>query len=204
MPKETQKQIIERLEKELLEYKALVSKLNKEISNMQDKAEEGFKNSPDYGQMAKRIKELEIKNKSLENTIKHKDNIQKLKNEKKKNERGAGRKKKLTEQELEQMKSYRLAGKTIKEIAEIYGCSVGLVHSVVSGMKQISPLTHEELLEKFKKVNTSVKVVRWLPLINDECEKYADTTKPKIKVILDNGSWLRVYISKEYDDITWY
>jgi len=29
------------------------------------------------------------------------------------------------------MRMYRFQGKTIKEIAEIYGCSVGLVHKLV-------------------------------------------------------------------------
>jgi len=65
-------------------------------------------------------------------------------------------------------------------------------------------MTHKELLELFKIANSSVNVTQWLPLVNDECEQYADTSKPIIKVILDNGSWLRVYISKKYNELTWY
>lgn len=65
-------------------------------------------------------------------------------------------------------------------------------------------MTHKELFELFKRANSSVNINQWFPLVNDECEQYADISKPIIKVILDNGSWLRVYISKEYNEITWY
>ena len=74
-----------------------------------------------------------------------KDEIQQLKDENKllkstkrpidlkiHNERGAGRKSKFTIQEKETMKLYRIQGKTIKEIAEIYSCSVGLVHKIIN------------------------------------------------------------------------
>ena len=74
-----------------------------------------------------------------------KDEIQKLKDENKSlkstkrpidlkihNERGAGRKSKFTIQEKETMKLYRIQGKTIKEIAEMYSCSVGLVHKIIN------------------------------------------------------------------------
>ncbi len=71
--------------------------------------------------------------------------IQKLKNENKvlksrkvvsdkkiHNERGAGRKERFSEQEKEMMKMYRIQGKTIKEIAEMYSCSVGLIHKIIN------------------------------------------------------------------------
>ncbi len=48
------------------------------------------------------------------------------------NERGAGRKSRFTDQEKETMKLYRIQGKTIKEIAEMYSCSVGLVHKLIT------------------------------------------------------------------------
>ena len=48
------------------------------------------------------------------------------------NERGAGRKSRFTLQEKETMKLYRIQGKTIKEIAEMYSCSVGLVHKIIN------------------------------------------------------------------------
>ena len=74
-----------------------------------------------------------------------KNEIQKLKDENKKlksnkyissvkthNERGAGRKSKLHAHDKEVIKMYRLQGKTIKEISELYNCSVGLIHKIIS------------------------------------------------------------------------
>ena len=93
-----------------------------------------------------KIEKLEKEIKILKNEIqKLKDEIQKLKYEnellkstrgpinlKIRNERGAGRKSRFTIQEKETMKLYRIQGKTIKEIAEMYSCSVGLVHKIIN------------------------------------------------------------------------
>lgn len=65
-------------------------------------------------------------------------------------------------------------------------------------------MTNKELLEQFKKVNSSVNIKEWYPLINDKCEEYANTSEPILKVVLDDGSWMRVYISKKYNEVTWY
>lgn len=43
-----------------------------------------------------------------------------------------GRPSKFTDQEKETMKMYRLQGKSIRTIAEIFNCSTGLVHKIVS------------------------------------------------------------------------
>ena len=48
------------------------------------------------------------------------------------NERGAGRKERFSDKEKEMMKMYRNQGKIIKEISEIYKCSVGLVHKLIN------------------------------------------------------------------------
>ena len=71
-------------------------------------------------------------------------------------------------------------------------------------MKIYNKLTHIELLSRFKEVNSSVEVVSWQPLINDECTKYAIKGQPIIRVDLSNGNWLRVYVDKEYNEISWY
>lgn len=138
MAKETLKDKITRLEKDIKgyklqinEYKALVESLNQEISDMIDNKDEEFQGSATYKQMNKRIKFLELENKSLKDTIDHEKKIHKLINENNHNNRGAGRKSKFTEGDRETMRMYRFQGKTIKEIAEIYGCSVGLVHKLV-------------------------------------------------------------------------
>ena len=51
---------------------------------------------------------------------------------KKRNERNAGRKSKLKDNEIEAIRMYRLQGKTIKEISELFGCSVGLIHKTLN------------------------------------------------------------------------
>lgn len=130
--KETQKQIITRLEGELKEYKTLCNNLNKEVLEMQERADKSFLNSSDYVQMKKQIELLEDKNKMLENKVKRSESIHKLTNEHKHNERGAGRKTRLTDQEKEMIRMYRIQGKTIKELAEMYACSVGLIHKIVN------------------------------------------------------------------------
>lgn len=71
-------------------------------------------------------------------------------------------------------------------------------------MKVTRKLTHKELLDKFVKINTGVTVVNWQPLLHDECEKYAVDSQPVIRVTLSDGNWLRVFVSKEYNEITWY
>lgn len=129
--KETQKQIIERLEGELKEYKTLCSNLNKEVLEMQERADKSFLNSSDYVQMKKQIELLEAKNKMLETKATKVEKVHKLINEGH-NTRGAGRKTRLTDQEKEMIRMYRIQGKTIKELAEMYACSVGLIHKIVN------------------------------------------------------------------------
>lgn len=85
---------------------------------------------------------IEKQNKEIEEL---KNEVQKLKNENKilkskrknitiavHNERGAGRKEKLSDQDKEMIKMYRIQGKTFKEIAEMYNCSVGLIHKIIN------------------------------------------------------------------------
>ena len=84
---------------------------------------------------------IEKQNKEIEEL---KNEIQKLKNENKTlkskgkniavvhNERGAGRKERFSDQEKEMMKMYRIQGKKLREIAEMYNCSVGLIHKIIN------------------------------------------------------------------------
>lgn len=150
--KETQKQYIARIEKELEqvkseldEYKELCNKLNAEILQMQERADKDYSNSSDYRQMNKEIEFLKTRNKMLEsnnttlngriqkfNERENSSNIQELIIEKQHNERGAGRKTRFTDQEKETVKMYRLQGKTIKELAEMFCCSVGLIHKLIN------------------------------------------------------------------------
>lgn len=133
MAKETQKDKIERLEKELWDYKVLVSKLQREIYEMQDKADDEFENSPTYQQMSKKIKSLELEKQCLKGTIEHDKKVHELISENRPhNERGAGRKARFTDQEKGAMKMYRIQEKSFREIAEIFNCSVGTVHKIIN------------------------------------------------------------------------
>lgn len=152
MARETQKAKIERLENELAQAKDLIQKLNNEIDNMIDKADNSFENSVIYKQMKKQITDLELKLKVTNDSVEHNktmyqyelkkndeliNEIQQLKNENKvtqkvHNERGAGRKAKYNAQDIETMKMYRLQGKTYNEIATLFQCSIGLVHKLIN------------------------------------------------------------------------
>lgn len=80
--------------------------------------------------------ELEIDNKALSKVGDDYFNryleLSKNSKSKPKNERGAGRKQKFNDADIENIKIYRLQKKTIKEIAEIYSCSVGLIHKLIN------------------------------------------------------------------------
>ena len=120
---------------------------------MKEKAEIDFENSPTFIQYTKRIELLEGQNEAYRLSVEHEkkmrkalvdnyepeikrlnEEVQKLKNENREkihNERGAGRKSRFTEQEKESIRMYRLQGKTIKEIAEMFSCSVGIIHKLI-------------------------------------------------------------------------
>lgn len=85
------------------------------------------------------IQSLEEEIKNLHKLINEKDKrILELEEEllkrplNKHNARGAGRKELFSPEEKEIIKAYRLQGKTIKEISELYKCSVGVIHKLIN------------------------------------------------------------------------
>ena len=126
---------LEAKDKEIQNLKDENEKLLKKIEEL----ENGIDNPEDYIkklkkayaiQLVKMGKETEAKDEEIK---KLKDKIHKLKLEKGVyNERGAGRKSKLNDHDKEVIKMYRLQGKTIKEISELYNCSVGLIHKIIN------------------------------------------------------------------------
>ena len=231
MARETQKGKIGRLEKEIEMWRELSSKMQKELSELRELADDNYEKSSTYIQQCKKIELLEGQNEAYKLSAEHekkmrsklgenyepeikklKDEIQKLKAENSKlnikithemiynhemmqeietlnnkirldaefykdddtmkqklsetliisaqqtsrvielenmikelnanrgqehqvpkihNERGAGRKSRFTEQEKESIRMYRLQGKTMKEIAEMFSCSVGIIHKLI-------------------------------------------------------------------------
>lgn len=155
--KDLQKQL-EELKQSINERDIIIQKLNNEISEMIDKSDTSFENSATYKQMAKKMDYLELKIKSINDSAEHNrhmydyelkrnseliSEIQKLKNENielttrvdkynRHNERNAGRKSRFTDKQVSEIKSYRADGKTIKQIADMFNCSVGLIHKLIN------------------------------------------------------------------------
>ena len=142
-------EIIEDLEKCLNAQNKINVELDNQISQMQMIDDDKFENSPIYHQMVKEIEQLraiirlnEINIKSKEDTIKkNRDTIQQLLKEneefksnnyvnKLKNERGAGRKERFTEEEKATVKMLRLQNKSYRAIAKELNCSaeIGRAH----------------------------------------------------------------------------
>ncbi len=153
MAKETMKAKIERLEQEKQADFKRIDALNKEITEMQEKADQEFSNSPWKKQLEDqidfqnskittlegRLKQQISKNDALIDGIEERDQEIRLLKEKISqlegqgvqkvhNERKAGRKPKIDENTAILIQMYRAQGKTIKEIAEITGLSAGSVH----------------------------------------------------------------------------
>ncbi len=147
-------EVIEDLENKLNEYMNIINDRNKQIEQMQSVADNSFENSSTYVQMDKEIEYLKTVIKGHEITIKAKevtikkngDTIQKLLKEneelkssnnvhKIKNERGAGRKERFTEEEKATLKMLRFQGKSYRAIAKELNCSVATVHKIINEQK---------------------------------------------------------------------
>ena len=121
---------------------------------MQVLADNSFSNSPYKKQLEDKIKRLEMALQVAEHGKQHAEKMAKSRNEqlqelkeqveqlqtganihKIKNERGAGRKPKFTDAEIQAIKLYRLQGKSYRAIADMFGCSVGLVHKIINEQK---------------------------------------------------------------------
>jgi hypothetical protein len=95
------------------------------------------RNTPAYKNLEKQINELNLWR------IEHMSDSYEIESLKKKiteleantTTTNGGRPQKFTDQEKETMKMYRLQGKSIRKIAEIFNCSTGLVHKIVSQQK---------------------------------------------------------------------
>ena len=154
MAKETQKAKIERLENELAQANKVIQEQNDYINKMHASANDSFDNSNDKKQLEDKIKRLEMKLKTAERAKQHAEKLAKAKDEhlkelkeqikqleantnvhKIKNERRAGRKQKFINAEIQAIKMYRLQGKSYRAIADMFGCSVGLVHKIINEQK---------------------------------------------------------------------
>lgn len=142
MAKETQKAKIERLENELLAAHKVIAEQNDYINKIQAAADESFSNSPYKKQLEDKINMLEMKLKSAQAGKEHAEKMAKAKderlqealkgNENAKHYKKLGRKAKFTDAEIQAIKMVRLQGKSYREIAKQFDCSVGIVHKLIN------------------------------------------------------------------------
>lgn len=173
MVRETQKEKIERLERELSQAQEVIKEQNNKIDSMIDKADNSFENSVTYEQMKKQIEiskqiiknqdaeiaklkkqykedltkaytetamlesQIETKEKECSSQIKELERYYTYKLESKgekkvHNERRAGRKQQILEDERQKIRDYRAEGHTIKEISKIFNRSVGIIHKIIN------------------------------------------------------------------------
>lgn len=150
MARETKEQMRERFEKQIEE-------LYKYIQKLMENGENSFLNSPTYNQMQREIEllkavakvdEVAIKNgrelrgrqaviiEQLQNELKQaKDEIKALKEQqpiKIHNARGAGRKNKFNNAEIDQIKAMYAEGKSMRAIAKEMNCSSALVCKLIN------------------------------------------------------------------------
>lgn len=153
MAKETQKAKIERLEQELKEKDEEIKGLNKLINEkmnlickIQEQQDSNFENSGYKKQLEDKVFILETKLRQSKESQERAERKVKIKEKKvleleeelsirpinKLNERGAGRKERLSIAEKESIKMYRMQGRKMQEIAALYSCSVGLIHKIIN------------------------------------------------------------------------
>lgn len=158
MAKETQKAKIERLEteinkleKEIENYKRQLNLSWDKISEHIEKADNAFANSPYKNQLEQEVHDLkqnlESCSKLLSNADKRnkekdeiiselQDQIHKSKNENIKfgikNNRGAGRKPKFSQDQVEEIIKLRKQGHTFASLSKKYNCSIGLIHKLIN------------------------------------------------------------------------
>lgn len=155
--RETKQAIIERLTAELEELNAKYTEalnnnieLMNEVTELNNKLDDNFSKSNYKKQLEERLNLTEQKLKSKEHECVHliqraeqrekyiheliyeNERMRTTATEKKHNERGAGRKRKLEQKQIELIKMYRAQGMTYKQIAEQEQISVGLVHKLIN------------------------------------------------------------------------
>lgn len=139
---------IEKLNQEIRALKALNKSLiescqrqEKEIVELRDKKNivSGV-NLADYMQLLQKNEKLQAENSVLkQKTERLEQDIKYIKEsyigEKKHNERGAGRKSKLSSAQIAEIKSQRQNGMSYRALAKEYGCSAGTIYKVCSEIK---------------------------------------------------------------------
>lgn len=140
--KETQKAKIERLETENLTLKAELAALCEKYDALLANADNMAITSPAYQQLQRDLliqseaaklyqRKFAACEKIRYQQAAEMEKLHKLINEQNsKNSRHAGRKPKLTESQIQEILTFRKEGKTIREIAQRFNCSLGLISKI--------------------------------------------------------------------------
>lgn len=99
--------------------------LYKEIEQLKDTCSRYYKERCDYKDKSERLN-----NENVDYLIKI-SNLQLAAIDKQHNARGAGRKYKFSKEQEQQIKHDKEAGKSIRQLAKEYGCSIGLIHNII-------------------------------------------------------------------------
>lgn len=135
-----QKEIAE-LEERLKRVNDVNSKLNKEITEMQDKADNSFLNSALHKMLLNENRTLKAATESKDRIISTLENkcsgaekeIDQLKSVHKCNEQQKiGRKERFTDEQKAVIKMHYIQKEmSVRKLAEFYNCSVGLIHKII-------------------------------------------------------------------------
>lgn len=120
-----------------------IGDLQDEISNLKDAQEKQLAENPEYRKMQKLIENLDKQNKQIVGALKHaqegrEEALRQLNRQKaeKHNERGAGRKPKLSGAEQEQIYlEYATGNTSIRALAQKYSISTGMVQRIIKKMQ---------------------------------------------------------------------
>lgn len=129
-------QEIERLK---AENQSLMESLKRANKQFDDWREQTDVDPADYMQLKRKCDELVFENSTLKYKCKRLENdvaYWKAKSQDKPhNERNAGRKSKLSEEQIAAAQMMRMQGRSFREIAEHFGCSPATIHKVCSEIK---------------------------------------------------------------------
>ena len=116
---------IEELKKKIDCLNDIIARLEKRNERLEDDVE---KYKKDYLYYFNEY--LKLKDKDFKRNLDEMDQLKK--NSLMHNARGAGRKAKFTDDQVDEIRRLREDGNTIKEIAKRYNCSVGLIHKLIN------------------------------------------------------------------------
>lgn len=131
-----------KLKVEIGTLKSEIEKLQETITDFESSSTDNYFKSPQYKNMRKQLENYQdfyLMHKFSDNEIKKlTDRIKELENhieeltDKQNKKHPGGRPPKFSAQDKAIIRKYRLEGKKIKELAEMFNCSVGIIHKLVN------------------------------------------------------------------------